>query len=69
MKKMKTDVFSKYANKMSSKLDKIMDEKLFEGIDIESEYNLIQNKQSKLSASMRDAVTYQFHSKNVKEEK
>jgi hypothetical protein len=65
---MKTDVFSKYANKMASKLDKIMDEKLFDGIDIEEEFKLIQEKKSKLSNMMRDAVIYKFHSKNAKEE-
>ena len=68
MKKLKGDTFSKFANKMSSKLDKIMDEKLLDGINIEEEYKLIQEKKSKLSSMMRDAVTFQFHNKNAKKE-
>lgn len=68
MKKIKADVFSQYANKMSSKLDKIMNEKTLDGININEEYKLIQEKKSKLSSMMRDAVTFQFHNKNAKKE-
>ena len=68
MKKLKGDTFSKFANKMSSKLDKIMDEKLLDGINIEEEYKLIQEKKSKLSVNIREAIIYQFHNKNAKAE-
>lgn len=37
------------------------DEKLI-GIDIESEYELIQNKKSKLSANMRNLVEWKYNS-------
>jgi hypothetical protein len=66
MKKLKGNNWNKYANKMSNKINKIMNEKLLDSINIEEEYRKIQNKESKLSANMRDAVTYQFLNKNLK---
>jgi hypothetical protein len=69
MKKMKSDKFNQYSKKMSQKIDKIIDPKTVEGMDIEKEYQLIQERKSKLSANMREAITYHMSVKTIQKEK
>jgi hypothetical protein len=68
MRKMKGDSFSQFSNKMSSKINKIMDDKILNGINIDEEYKLILEKKSRLSNNMREAITYQYLTKNASKE-
>ena len=66
MKKIKTDVFSQYSNKMSQKINKIMDPKTIEGLDIEEAYKLIMERKGNFSANMREAIIYHMSVKTIK---
>jgi hypothetical protein len=68
MRKLKGDNWNKYAKKMSQKINKIMDEETTKDFNVDEEYKLIQERKSKLSANMREAITYQFHNKNAKKD-